>query len=110
VYDHLGVERVPVTVAPDPHRSGEPRSKFVGRVVSTHHPLKKLLSPLLPTSLRRRLRRQIVARNVVRTRYRDETRAELVETFRPDVELTERLTGLDLSAWKEPARRPASRA
>jgi hypothetical protein len=109
VYDHLGVDRVPVTVAPDPHRSGEPRSRFLGRVISTHHPLKKLLSPVVPTSLRRRLRRQIVARNVVRTRYRDETRRELVTAFGPDLDLLERLTGLDVAAWRDPERQPTGR-
>ena len=105
VYAHLGVPPVPRTVAPDPHRSGEPRSRFLGRVVSTHHPLKKLLSPVVPTSLRRRLRRQIVARNIVRTSYRPETRRELVQTFGSDLDLLEQLTGLDVAAWRAPERR-----
>lgn len=104
VYDHLGVPPVPRTVAPDPHRSGEPRSRFLGRVVSTHHPLKKLLSPLVPLALRRRLRRQIVARNIVRTSYRPETRRELVATSGPDLDLLERVTGLDVAAWRAPER------
>ena len=78
----------------------------VGPYPMVYHPLKKLVRPLLPVPLQRRLRRQIVSRNIVRSTYRDETRAELVEAFRPDVELTERLTGLDLSAWRDPARRP----
>ena len=110
VYAHLGVAPVPRTVAPDPHRSGEPRSRFLGRVVSTHHPLKKLLSPLVPMSLRRRLRRQIVARNIVRTTYRPETRRELVQTFGPDLDLLEQLTGLDVAAWRAPERQAGSRA
>jgi hypothetical protein len=104
VYAFLGVPGVERTVQPDPHRSGEPRNKFISRVVTRHHPVKSLLRPFLPVRLQRRLRQQIVARNVVRSQYRDETRAELVETFRPDVELTEQLTGLDLSAWRDPAR------
>ncbi|MGY1691433.1 sulfotransferase family protein [Geodermatophilus sp. SYSU D01105] len=105
VYAFLGVPAVERTVQPDPHRSGEPRSRFLSQIVTRHHPLKTLLRPLLPVPLQRRLRRQIVARNIVRGTYRDETRAELVETFRPDVELTEQLTGLDLSAWRDPVRR-----
>jgi hypothetical protein len=109
VYAHLGVPPVPRTVAPDPHRSGEPRSRFLGRVVSTHHPLKKVLSPIVPTSLRRRLRRQIVARNIVRTSYRPETRRALVETFGPDLDVLEQVTGLDVGPWRAPERRTSSR-
>jgi hypothetical protein len=109
VYAHLGVPPVPRTVDPDPHRSGEPRSRFLGRVVSTHHPLKKLLSPVVPTSLRRRLRRQIVARNIVRTSYRPETRHALLKTFGPDLDVLEQVTGLDVAAWRSPERRPSNR-
>jgi hypothetical protein len=109
VYEHVGVPPVPRTVSPDPHRSGEPRSRFLGRVVSTHHPLKKLLSPLLPTSLRRRLRRQVVARNIVRVSYRPETRRTLVKTFGPDLDLLEQVTGLDVAAWRNPEPRAGSR-
>ncbi|MGY1773984.1 sulfotransferase family protein [Blastococcus sp. SYSU D00813] len=105
VYDHIGVPAVPRTVTPDPHRSGEPRSRFLGRVVSTHHPLKKLVSPLVPTSLRRRLRRQIVARNIVRLDSRPETRRALVETLAPDLDVLEQVTGLDVTAWRDPERR-----
>lgn len=110
VYAHVGVPSVPRTVTPDPHRSGEPRSRFLGRVVSTHHPLKKLVAPLVPTSLRRRLRRQIVARNIVRLDYRPETRRALVEVLAPDLDLLERATGLDVAAWRDPERRKRDRA
>jgi hypothetical protein len=105
VHGFLGVPVLPHTVEPDPHRSGEPRSRFLSRVVSTHHPLKKVVSPLLPVALRRRLRRAVVRRNVVRSSYGEETRRALVDTFRADVELLEQLTGLDLAAWRDPARR-----
>ncbi|WP_448621624.1 sulfotransferase family protein [Geodermatophilus sp. URMC 65] len=110
VYGFLGVPAIRHAVRPDPHRSGEPRSRFLGRVVSTHHPLKKLLSPVLPAGLRRRLRRQIVHRNIVRTTYRDETRRALVEAFRADIDLLENLTGLDVVAWRDPARRTSGPA
>jgi hypothetical protein len=109
VYAHLGVPPVQRTVDPDPHRSGEPRSRFLGRVISTHHPLKKLLSPVVPTSLRRRLRRRIVARNIVRLSCRPETRRALVETFAPDLDVLEQVTGVDVSAWRAPERRATSR-
>jgi sulfotransferase family protein len=110
VYGFLGVPAIPHTVDPDPHRSGEPRNRYLSRVVSTHHPLKKLLSPVVPTALRRRLRREIVRRNVVRTSYRPETRRELVATFRADLDLLEQVTGLDVSAWRSPERTPTGRA
>jgi hypothetical protein len=78
-------------------------------VVSTHHPLKKLLSPVVPTPLRRRLRRQIVDRNIVRTTYRDETRRDLVEAFGPDLDVLEQVTGLDVAGWRAPEQRAGSR-
>ncbi|HEY0125980.1 MAG TPA: hypothetical protein VGB58_02450, partial [Blastococcus sp.] len=109
VYAHLGVPPVPRTVDPDPHRSGEPRSRFLGRVVSTHHPLKKLLSPVVPAALRRGLRRQIVDRNIVRISCRPETRRMLTETFGPDLELLEQVTGLDVAGWRAPEQRAGSR-
>jgi hypothetical protein len=108
IHGFLGLPVIPHTVAPDPHRSGEPRNKFLSRVVSTHHPLKKLLSPVVPVALRRRLRRQIVRRNIVRSTYRDETRRALVDTFRSDLDLLEQLTGLDLTAWRSPEPRGSS--
>ncbi|MGY1836601.1 sulfotransferase family protein [Blastococcus sp. SYSU DS0510] len=104
VYAHLGVPPVPRTTTPDPHRSGEPRSRFLGRVVSTHHPLKKLVSPLLPTSLRHGLRRRVVARNIVRIGYRPETRRALVADLAPDLDVLEQVTGLDVAGWRAPER------
>jgi hypothetical protein len=109
VHGFLGVPVLPPAVDPDPHRSGEPRSRLLSRVVSTHHPLKKVVAPLIPVALRRRIRRAVVRRNVVRTSYGEKTRRALVETFREDVALLEQLTGLDLAAWQEPTRRAAGR-
>ncbi|MGY1722114.1 sulfotransferase family protein [Blastococcus sp. SYSU DS0533] len=109
VHAFLGVPVLPPTVEPDPHRSGEPRNRFLSRVVSTHHPLKKVVSPLVPRPLRRRLRRQIVRRNVVRTTYGEQTRRALVARFDTDIAEVERLTGFDLSAWRSPER-PADRS
>jgi hypothetical protein len=109
VHRFLGVPVLPHTVDPDPHRSGEPRSTALSRLVSTPHPAKRFLAPLLPKALRRRLRREIVRRNIVRSSYRPETRRELVETFRPDLDLLEQVTGLDVAAWRSPERAAKSR-
>ena len=110
VHGFLGVPVLPHTVDPDPHRSGEPRNRFLSQVVSNPHPLKEALSPLIPPRLRRRLRRAVVRRNVVPSSYREETRRELVASFRADLELLEQLTGLDLPAWRDPVRRTPGRA
>jgi hypothetical protein len=104
VHAFLGVEVLPHAVDPDPHRSGEPRSTLLSRLVSTPHPAKRFVTPLVPKTLRRRLRREIVRRNIVRGSYRPETRRQLVETFTPDLELLERVTGLDVAAWRSPER------
>jgi Sulfotransferase family len=110
VHTFLGVPVLPSSVEPDPHRSGEPRSRFLGRVVGTHHPLKQVLSPFVPLALRRRIRREVVRRNIVRSTVREETRRALVETFLDDLELLERLTGFDLATWRDPAPRARGRA
>lgn len=108
VHAHVGVPHVPHTTTPDPHRSGEPRSKLLSRIVSTHHPVKKVLSPLLPVGVRRRLRRQVNNRNLVRSTYGDAVRGELVTRYAADLDLLEQVTGLDVSAWRRP-KRPAGR-
>ena len=100
---------LPHTVDPDPHRSGEPRNRFLSQLVSNPHPPEEALSPLIPPRLRRRLRRAVVRRNIVPSSYREETRRELVTSFRTDVHLLEQLTGLDLHAWRDPARPRSSR-
>ena len=100
VYGFLGLPSIRHDVTPDPHRSGEPRIKLVSRIVSTHHPVKKVVAPLIPPALRHRLRRAVVRRNVVRGSYGDETRRRLLTSFSADLELLEELTGLDVSPWR----------
>jgi hypothetical protein len=104
IHGFLGVPALRSTDRPDPHRSGEPRSRLLSRMVSTHHPVKRLVSPVVPQALRRRLRREITRRNLVRTSYRDDTRRRLVAGFAPDLEVVRELTGLDVSAWRSPER------
>jgi hypothetical protein len=101
VSEFVGVPYVRHVDEPDPHRSGEPRSRLLSRLVTTPHPLKRVLSPVVPESLRRRLRREVVRRNVVRGSCAPDTRLALVEEFRPDLELLERVAGLDTSGWRE---------
>jgi len=103
VYGFLDLPAIRHDVTPDPHRSGEPRVKLLSRIVSTHHPVKKVLSPVVPAALRQRLRRAIVRRNVVRGSYSDATRRRLQASFQADLDVLAELTGLDVSPWQRPA-------
>ena len=104
VYDFIGVEQCVISHTPAPHRSGEPRSRVLSKVITTHHPLKKLVAPLIPPSARIRLRDAVQRRNVVKKSYPDEVRAALIERYRPDIQLLESLTGIDTTSWQRVER------
>jgi hypothetical protein len=105
-YDFLGLDAVAATVDPRPHRSGEPRVKVISRMLTTHHPAKRLLRRVVPSSLRSGLRDTIIRRNIVRRSYDHHTRAFLVDHFEQDLVLLESLTGLDTSAWRAVSQDP----
>jgi len=100
VYDFIGVRPCGISRTPAPHRSGEPRSRALSKVITTHHPLKKLVAPLIPISARARLRNAVQKRNVVKQSYPDEVRAVLIERFVADMELLESLTDIDTESWR----------
>jgi len=108
IYDFIGVAPCEISRTPAPHRSGEPRSRALSKMITTHHPLKKLVAPLIPPTVRIRLRDAVQKRNVVKQSYPDEIRAELIQRFGPDMELLESLTGIDTEPWQRVERGPGA--
>ena len=77
-------------------------SRQYGRTGRVANPVLRSLwergAPLLPTWLHRRVRPRVTS-HVVRPPMREDTRARLRETFRPDVLELQALIGRDLSHW-----------
>jgi hypothetical protein len=105
VRDLLGFLGLDASLLPDTsvrhNVSGTPRSRFLHHVVNTPMAIKDLMKPLVPVTLRRRVRTAVMRRNIVpdRATLRPETRRRLMELYRDDVLQLQTLIGRDLSHW-----------
>lgn len=103
LFRHLGVDPAFEPRAVRRHNpSKSPRSEFVSRLVVADNALRRALGRLLPRSWKRAIRS--VVEQVNETPFeppsmKPETRARLVEHFRPHNERLERILGRDLSEW-----------
>lgn len=88
------------TFTPAPHRSGEPRIKWLSKQLSRDTHLKDRLKPLIPSSLRAELRSRAAAVALERRQLDKELRHDLALAFEDDVCDLEELIGRDLSEWK----------
>ncbi len=80
--------------------SGTPRSRRLHAFLwRQDHPVKRALRPLLPRRLRQRALHALVERNVQPVEMRPETRRELLESYRHDIERAGELIGRDLTGW-----------
>lgn len=81
------------------NRSGPPRNRFLGRVLSQPFPGRRRLRRLFPEKMRR-LRDQVLEGNLDRPpSMSPDTRAALAERFRDDVERLQGILGRDLNHW-----------
>jgi hypothetical protein len=78
--------------------SGAPRNKAVATAYKLRRQLRPWLKPIVPDALQRRVD-GVLAKGLERQSMAPETRAKLIEIFRPDIELLARLLDRDLSAW-----------
>lgn len=102
--DRLGLDRVPVDLAPD-NTAMHVDSVRLQRLV-TNPPFKSALRRVVPRGAARALRRVVGGRNVrraARDPLPEDLEAWLRQRVRPMVENLEALTGRDLTEWKEPA-------
>jgi hypothetical protein len=81
--------------------SGTPRSRLLHAVLARPLALKDLLKPVLPASVRHRVRARLMNRNLIpeRTKMAQETRSALTSLYRDDVLRLQALIGRDLSGW-----------
>jgi hypothetical protein len=81
------------------NRAGQPRHRWLHRLLRSHR-LKSLLRPVLPHRIALGLKQQVDSINLREFPAMDaQSRAELCEYFRPDIEQLRRLTKRDLVAW-----------
>lgn len=98
----LGVdEQATVDTQLHHNESGVPRSRAAFDFISKPHPLKELVKPFIPSSVRERLGNRAKSMLLERTSMLPETRRELAAYFAPDLVKLEKILHRDLSHWKK---------
>ena len=88
---------------------GVPRNPNLQRFIMRPTVLSPVLRMVLPEVTRDQLRNRLSGNNIERPPFPPAVRERLLEELRDDVRLTEELTGLDLSHWRdEPVRQPTA--
>ena len=91
------------TFEPDMSRrfnvSGLPKNKLLHKLIGEQNMLKSALKSVLPRKYRSDLKERYYEKNLSKPRLAEETRLQLIETFREDILKTQDLIGRDLSAW-----------
>ncbi|KAF0095326.1 MAG: sulfotransferase family protein [Puniceicoccaceae bacterium 5H] len=101
-YEFLGVDPA---FQPDTditmNASGLAKNQGLNDFMGRQHPLKDALKKVIPLRVGRKIKGWIAARNLKpMPPLPDDVAAELRAYYQPQIAKTERLTGLDLSAWK----------
>ncbi len=91
------------TFKPDMSRkfnvSGLPKNKLLHKLIAEQNILKSALKPILPSKYRSSLKEGYYEKNLSKPSLAEETRLQLIETFREDILKTQDLIGRDLTAW-----------
>ena len=91
------------TFEPDMSRrfnvSGLPKNKLLHGLVAEQNMLKSALKSVLPRKYRYSLKERYYEKNLSKPTLAEETRLQLIDTFREDILKTQDLIGRDLSAW-----------
>ena len=82
-----------------PNAGGVPKSSFLQDFVMKPHWFSRIVGPLIPEELKRRVRDAVSDRNMERPQLSDLARGRLAERLHPDVRALESLIGRDLSKW-----------
>jgi hypothetical protein len=97
----LGVDpSVELDVSGHHNVSAVPKNERVQWLMSRRSPLRRVVRPLLPGPLRRRLKADVERRNSHRPDMPSGARAQLVEIYGDDIARLEILLGQDLSSWR----------
>lgn len=100
----LGVDPdYPVDARKIHNRGGPPRNRLAAWFLTGRLPIRHLVGKHIPYRMRRDLREGLLEKNLARQpEMGPDTRAGLIEEFRPDIERLETLLGRDLSHWLSP--------
>lgn len=78
-----------------PNKSGMPKNKLLHQLLRKPNPLKTILKPLFPASVRQKIQH----RNLAKPQMSIETREKLTNLFREDILICQDLIQRDLSGW-----------
>ena len=96
----LGVDtEVQIDTSIHHNASGVPKSRWLYQFFSDKHPVKEMLKPFFPKSIRHKLGEKAKSMVLEKTTMKPSTRRRLTEYFQPDIGRLEALIGRDLSPW-----------
>jgi len=78
-----------------PNKSGMPKNKLLHQLLRKPNPIKTMLKPLFPASVRQKIQH----RNLAKPQMSIETRQKLTQLFRDDILVCQDLIQRDLSGW-----------
>ncbi len=78
-----------------PNKSGVPKNKLIHQLLMKPNPIKSLLKPLFPATIRQNIQH----RNLAKPSMSFETRQRLMKLFREDILVCQDLIQRDLSSW-----------
>lgn len=100
IYSFVGVDAgFAADLSYRPNAGGVPRSRLLQNLVMKPHLLSKLVGPLVPEELKRRVRDAVSDRNVERPQFAEAARARLHCALDADIRALQELIGRDLSDW-----------
>lgn len=100
VFCFLGVDETFVPDISVRHNiSGMPKNKIIHSFLARPNLIKTALRPLLPTSLRKQLAKDLRDKNFSKPTLSSEMRSQLIDIFREDILQLQDLIQRDLSAW-----------
>ncbi len=101
-FRHLGVNHTYQAVnRPSGVVSGEPKRRRLGKLLARQNPIKDIMRPLVPRSLRQAVWRRIARANLRKKPIPADVRAELAAGYRTDILRLQELLDRDLSSWLE---------
>ena len=100
VFGFLGVDEAFVPdVSTSHNESGVPRNRALHNALTTQNPLKTIVKPFLPPSMRRKLATKLERSNLEKVPLAPDVRARVREIYRDDIMKLQELIGRDLSSW-----------
>ena len=82
-----------------PNKSGMPKNKLLHQLLMKPNPIKTILKPLFPSSIRQKIQH----RNLAKPQISSITKQKLTQLFREDIVACQDLIQRDLSSWIEEA-------